>query len=588
MTAKTRYTSENLPEFLSTNFDYVVVGGGTTGLLVAARLTENPNVQVGVLEAGGSKANDPNVDRPERSANTLHNPEYDWIFHSTPQTGNNDRVHHVPRGRMLGGSSGINFMAYIRPAAEDIDLWGKMGNEGWSWNDLMPYYLKSERLHGTDEKEICPERSVGKDPVGSHGNSGPIITSLPPGKPPIEDGMIAAFDETSGSSRAEDPYGGKPLGLYDHVSTVDPEDGTRSYAASAFLRPHEARKNLKVLTEATACKIIHNQAIGTATGIEFLYQGALHRVFPSKEIILAAGSIQTPQILEISGIGDPKILQAAGIPCTKELPDVGNNLCEHPMTSLTYAVNEEPSIHSGVSMIAFLPYRSLVSHDELEEVVAQVEQVASLSEVERHAIVSRLRDPMSGAVQFNGIAAYLDVERGYANRRNLFPDTSGHEHTYYTFLVTIASTLSRGSTHITSSDPHATPDIDLGLLNEEADVSLLAAGLEFADRVFSSGHVSERVAKRAVPTVNVDLCDRDDGREFARDWTTSFNHILGTCAMGRVVDERLRVKEMSGLRIVDASVIPTQISGNVMATVYAVAERAADLIKEDFEIGDSA
>ncbi|KAH8422497.1 GMC family oxidoreductase [Aspergillus melleus] len=582
------YTPETLSSSLSTKFDYVVVGGGTTGLLVAARLTENPDIQVAVLEAGGSKAEDPNVDRPERSANTLHNPEYDWTFRSTPQTGNNDRVHHVPRGRMLGGSSGINFMAYIRPAAEDIDLWEKMGNKGWSWGELMPYYLKSERFYGTDDKGGCPEGSVCEKPVCSHGGSGPIVTSFPPGKPSIEVRMVAAFDETSGSLRAEDPYGGKPLGLYDHVSTIDPDTGTRSYAASAFLRPHEGWDNLKVLSEATVCKILHDQDTGTATGVEFLYQGTLHRIFPSEEIILAAGSIQTPQILELSGIGDPKVLQAAGIPCTKAIPDVGNNLCEHPMTSLTYALNEEPSTHSGVSMIAFLPYRSLVSNGELEEMVAQVERVASLSEIERQAIVSRLRDPKSGAVQFNGTSAYVDVEKGFADRSKLFRDTSDHEYTYYTFLVTIASTLSRGSTHITSSDPHTAPAIDLGLLCEEADVSLLAAGLELADRVFSSGHVSERVVSRAVPPTNVDLRDRDGVRHFVRDWTTSFNHILGTCAMGRVVDERLRVKGMSSLRIVDASVIPTQISGNVLATVYAVAEKAADLIKEDLDKGNAA
>ncbi|KAK1149632.1 hypothetical protein N8T08_005183 [Aspergillus melleus] len=329
--------------------------------------------------------------------------------------------------------------------------------------------------------------------------------------------MIAAFDETSGPLRAEDPYGGKSLGLYDHVSTIDPDTSTRSYAASAFFYPHEGRNNLKVLPEATVCKILHDQDPGTATGIDFLYQGALHHIFPFKEIILAAGSIQTPQILELSGIGDPKVLQAAGIPCTKAIPNVGNNLCEYPMTSLTYALNKEPYTHSGVSMIAFLPCRSLISNGELEDVVAQVERVASVSEIERQAIVSRLRVPTSGAVQFNGTSAYVDVEKGFTDRNKLFCDTSDHEHTYYTFLVTITSTLSRRSTHITSLNPHAVPEINLSLLKDEADVSLLAAGLEFADRVFSSGHVSERVVSRAVPTANVDLRDRDEGRRFMRD-----------------------------------------------------------------------
>lgn len=463
---------------------------------------------------------------------------------------------------MLGGSSGINFTAYIMPAAEDIDLWEMMGNKGWSWNELKPYYLKHR---------------------SSQGGSGPIITSCPSEKSLVEDRIIAALDEMTGSLRAQDPYNGKPLGLYEHLSTVDPKTGNRSYAASAFLHPHGDRNNLHVLTNATVCKVIYDQDSSTASGVEFLFQGVLHRISAKFEIILAAGAIQTPQILELSGIGDPKVLRRAGINCTIPLPDVGNNLCEHPMTSLTYMLDSKtPSTGSGVSMITFLPYSSLVAEEELEKTVAQVEQVISLSKAERQAIVSRLRNPASGAVQLNGFSACVDIESGLRDRSKLMPDVSGHEHSYWSFLVT-TSTLSRGSTHAVSSDPLTAPSIDLGLLKQETDVDLLAAGLEFADRVFSSNHVSDQVVKRVVPSSNLDLNDREKGREFVRNWATSFNHILGTCAMGKVVDQRLRVKGVRGLRIVDASVIPTQISGNILATVYAVAEKAADLIKEDYQ-----
>jgi choline dehydrogenase-like flavoprotein len=267
------------------------------------------------------------------------------------------------------------------------------------------------------------------------------------------------------------------------------------------------------------------------------------------------------------------------------------------MTSITYALDETKSfsrnnlhlsqvacdddLSDGVSLMAFLPYSSLVSHKELEETVLKVTQCTQLLEQERYSVVARLRDPVSGALQFNGTTAMIDIGVGHANQSRLIANTSGHENTYYSFHVTITSTLSRGSTHVMSSDPFAAPAIDLGLLRDPTDVELLSAGLEFADKVFSSSHVSDQVVTRVIPSPDVDLGDREQGCQFVRDWTTSFNHILGTCAMGRVVDERLRVKGISGLRVVDASVIPTQISGNVMATVYAVAEKAADLIKED-------
>ncbi|KAE8365905.1 alcohol oxidase [Aspergillus caelatus] len=597
MAVNTLYGPETLSQFLSVDFDYIIVGGGTAGLLLAARLTENPNIQVGVIEAGTSKKNDPNVDDPARLARTLYNPEYDWLYKSIPQAGTNNKVHHVARGKLLGGSSGINYMAYCRPAAEDIDLWGKLGNKGWSWNELMPYYLKTQRLEMANSTQALQGQALCPSLPQSHGHRGPISTSYPRRRARFEDKIIRAFDETSNIPRPQDPWSGKPLGLYDHLSTINRDDGaTRSYAASAFLYPYFERENLKVLTEATVCKVLLDKHSSKAKGAEFFCSGTMHQIFATMEIILSAGPVQSPRLLELSGIGNPELLRRANIDCILPLLEVGENLCEHPMTSITYALDETKSsknnlhlsqaacddgMSDGVSLMAFLPYSSLVSHKELEETALKVTQCTQLLEQERWSVVARLRDPMSGALQFNGTTAVIDIGVGHMNQSRLVSNTSAHEHTYYSFHVTVTSTLSRGSTHVTSPDPFGAPAIDLGLLRDPVDVELLSAGLEFADKVFSSSHVSEQVVTRVIPSPDVDLRDRQQASRFVRDWTTSFNHILGTCAMGRVVDERLRVKGISGLRVVDASVIPTQISGNVMATVYAVAEKAADLIKED-------
>lgn len=514
------------------------------------------------------------------------------------QAGTNYRVHHVPRGKLLGGSSGINYMAYCRPAAQDIDLWENLGNKGWSWAELQPCYLRSESIDESGQGKPAQKSDIYNIHPDSHGHLGPVKTSFPYRREPYEDRMIDAFDEISGVSRPDDPWNGAPLGQYGRLSTVDREHGpSRSYSASAFLAPNLRRENLKILEYATACKIMLDVATLTAYGVELLCAGGTYQVF-ANEIILSAGSIGSPQILELSGIGDPEILSNNAIECVLALPEVGKNLQEHPMTSLTYALDMSRSPHSdlhlsneyqecetsdGESLMAFLPYPGLVSPAELSETISQIRDYTWLAEPERESIISRLQDPSSGDVQFNGTAMYIDIESGHGNQSKLVRNVSGDKYTYYTYLVTITNTMSRGSTHIKSADPRMAPSIDLGLLNAPTDVDLLAAGLQFVDRVFSSKHISDQVVERVVPRPGIDLGDRKQARQFVRNWTTSFNHALGTCSMGRVVDERLRVKGCHRLRVVDASVIPTMISGNVMATVYAVAEKASDILKEDLD-----
>ncbi|KAI9926160.1 hypothetical protein ASPWEDRAFT_115539 [Aspergillus wentii DTO 134E9] len=593
------------------DFDYVIVGGGTAGLVLAARLSEDPTITVGVLEAGKSRLGDENVESPAGMGNLLHNPEYDWVYESTPQAGTNNTVHHIARGKLLGGSSGINYLAYCRPAAQDIDFWEQLGNKGWNWSELRPYYHKSESLHGKAGPAVENKPDFFANNPRSHGSSGPIQTSFAPWRVPVEDSIIAALSELSGVEASKDPWDGDHLGIYGSLSVIDTRKGggSRSYAATGYLAPIIGRPNLQVLTDATVCKVLLEQSDSlTARGVEFSYDGATHSVHARQELILCAGTIQSPRLLELSGIGDPQILGAAGVECVLRRPEIGNNLREHPMTSITYELAEgqisldslfnestalaakqqllgtdggSDSLNGAMGLAGFLPYASLVSTEELNSMVSQMDDEEVYPIEEKQDLAARLRNPKYGAVQVVGCPANFDVSAGHADQRRLMAGPPPGRNACYAFLLSLATPLSRGSSHITSADAFAVPQIDLGLLSHPMDADVLAGGLDFADRVFRSSRVADKVAGRVDPPPEINLRDRRQGREFVRSHTTVFNHMLGTCAMGHVVDERLRVKGVSGLRVVDASVFPTQISGNIMATVYAVAEKAADMIKED-------
>ncbi|KAH8799339.1 putative aryl-alcohol dehydrogenase [Xylogone sp. PMI_703] len=603
----------DLSEFTdeTTSFDYIIVGGGTSGLVLASRLTEYSNVRVGVIEAGKSRLGDHNVEGVGGISTILHNPEYDWIYKTVPQTSNNNKVHHVVRGKLLGGSSGVNFMTYITPSASDIDSWGET-NKGWSWKDLKPYYRKHEAFHRHPSEKERPDHFV-LNP-SSHGDSGPIQVSFPPTTFPFEDSLIKAFDEISGLSRPKDPYDGDHLGFFEYLSTIDRHPGnvSRSYAATGHLAPALERSNLKVLTEATASRILLSKAEQPiARGVEFWHGNKLYRVFAKKEIILSTSTIQSPRLLELSGIGHKEVLQNAGVECLVPNLFVGENLQEHPMTVLTYelvgeenvtldSLFQDPALFQkhleksmttqdgflagNIGLTGFIPYASQVSSEVLKKTIASIENSLDTETSRYH--VTRLDDPRSSNIQFIGVPATFNIKVGYNDQSKLIGVPYGHNGSY-SILISAMYPVSRGSTHIQGSKMYgdqASPEIDLGLLTHPADVDIIAAGLMFADRVFTqSTHVSAKIGRRVSPPVDVDLTDFDQAKAFVRNQISIFNHNLGTCTMGKVVDERLRVKGVKGLRVVDASVIPFQLSGNIISTVYAVAERAADIIKEDHE-----
>lgn len=316
----------SVDEFLAQDYDYVVVGGGTAGLAVAARLTEHPDVTVGVLEAGSNRMDDPNVYTPSLYPTLIGREKYDWCFQSTTQQDAGNKTYSMPRGKLLGGSSGINYLMYVRGSRADYDAWRDLGNEGWGWDDLVQYFRRHQTLDPPETKhpdeQFMPHAAADK----YHGTDGPIHTSFNDFYAPFEEDFVKAAYEVSGQENTlHDGWSGDHLGFYSSLGAVDrtSDAGRRSYAATGYLRPNLGRSNLKVLTEAHACKITLD---GTrATGVEFIVDGNKHIVKAHKEVVLSAGVIQSPQLLELSGIGNREILEKAGIDCVVESPRVGFN-----------------------------------------------------------------------------------------------------------------------------------------------------------------------------------------------------------------------------------------------------------------------
>ncbi|KAL2864391.1 GMC family oxidoreductase [Aspergillus lucknowensis] len=594
----------SLAEFLAHEYDYIIVGGGTAGLVLASRLSEDPDVRVGVLEAGEARLEDPNIASPVGMSAMMNNPDYDWCFKSTPQKGNNNKTLHVARGKTLGGSSAINFLAYFRPSKDDLDAWESLGpgTEGWNWAALEPYYRKSQRIAQGYVPMQEPLDSFALD-SRFHGD-GPIGTSFPVWRYPVEDALLRAFDAEGGLSRSRDAWSGEHLGFFGTLATVD-RSGTprRSDAATGYLKGIGERGNLRILTNALVHRVILDETGPvTARGVVFSYEGHEHQVLARRETIISSSTIKSPQLLELSGIGDPAVLDAASITTRVPLPAVGNNLQEHPLTTVTYELKDGESLDtllanpqrlgeavaqyledgtgpaSGcMSLAGFLPYASLVSKDTFTTTLDRI-QPSTLRDI---AMASLLHDPNSPSVQFTCLPTNFSPQNGHYDLTRVMTGAPAGYGACYTVLVNTSYPLSRGSSHITSSDPQAHPKVDLGVFSAPVDIDVMVAGVKFMDKCFRSPHVADQMGRRVNPPASVDIEDAEQVKAYVQDNILIFNHILGTCAMGEVVDERLRVKGVRGLRVVDASVLPMQMSGNILATVYAVAERAADLIKQD-------
>lgn len=496
---------------------------------------------------------------------------------------------------------------YVRGSEVDYDNWSAFG-PGWSWQELAPYFRKHQTLDDERKPEDEAFQLFQKE---FHGSNGPIHTSFNNWRIPVENNFIQACEDVAGiQSRPVDAWGGNHIGFYSSLVAVDrtKAKGTRSYSASAYFTPNEGRPNLKVLTEALACRILLEDNV--ATGVQFRYSDTTYEIQTKREVILSCGVYKTPQLLELSGIGDPDILQPAGLECVIPSPGVGRNLQDHVLTASLYELADgvesldtlqKPEVQAEHGEIytrerkgalaaasccmGFLPYASIVSPSELEKTCRKISHSSGkepFQQKQLERVVKQLRDPNSANLQLALLSATANIEKG-ASDQTLLIKRGGTDtgRDGLTIVACLQYPASRGSVHITSSDPTMDPAIDPAYLTHPSDVAILAAGLEFIERVTQSPMLRDQIRRRIEPDPCVNLFDRKQAEAEVRRRCMTEYHPCGSCAIGDVVDERLKVKGVRGLRVVDASVFPVHVSGNILSTVYAVAEKAADMIKED-------
>jgi choline dehydrogenase-like flavoprotein len=526
-----------------TEFDYVIVGAGSAGCVLANRLTEDGRRTVCLIEAGRTDRS-PLIRMPLGLMWLMRGKRFNWAFETSPQEHLDNRRIPVPRGKALGGSSSINGMIYIRGHRSDYDNWREMGCPGWGYDDVLPWFRKSER-----------NGRLGADPL--HGGDGPLHVSDNRDPHPLDSRFFEAGESLQ--IRRNDDFNGREqegLGVYQTTT----RNGRRWSAADAFLRPAVSRPNLSVMSDAAVSRIA--VAGGRATGVELAGQTIAAR----REVILAAGAIASPQLLQLSGIGDSARLRAVGIDPVLENPSVGADLHDHPNVMLMRELLNTESY--GISVAGF-PRVVAAAFDYL----FRGRGMFASNVVEAGGFARTRPEATAPDVQFHFVPFH----------RSTRPDrivTWGHG---FALHVCVLRPTSRGRVDIESRDPGVPPRIDPQMMATEYDRATLIAGTRLARRVMESTALAEISGPELIPGGEVQ--SDDEIMAFIRAKCSTVFHPVGTCRMGTdkgaVVDTRLRVRGIDRLRVVDASIMPQIVSGNTNAATMMIAERGAAFIAED-------
>ncbi|KAL8945209.1 MAG: hypothetical protein Q9211_000259 [Gyalolechia sp. 1 TL-2023] len=600
------------------SFDYVIIGAGTAGLVLANRLTADLDVSVLVLEAGADRLKDPIITTPGLLTLAYDDPRYDYSFDTVPQEQlYGKRVSHS-RGKVVGGSSAINNLALIYPPKSSIDAWERLGNKGWNWNTMSSYYRKFHTFNQPSE-ETAEALSTGYIDREVQGTSGPIQSSFPEFHGPLGKAWPKTFKNLN-FPVVSDPLSGQASGGYTYLSTVDPKNWERSHAGSAYYSPIVDRQNLRLLTECLVERIILEKSSAAdvlAKGVRFHYKGVSQVKTAKREVILCGGAVQSPQLLELSGIGSSALLQHHGIQVFVDNPCVGENLQDHPLTGMSFEVIDglptidlirDPQVIQQASeaynssrqgpltaafhSIASLPVVEFLNKEGKSELDSLLEQHTSPAapasnpslSVQYAILQSVLQSPSEGSAIIGMGASQMHFDQ--ALQKDIFAITDPKN--YISFLVALAQPFSRGSIHISSTSMSDAPKIDPAYLSHPLDIEILARHVRYIPTIAATEPLASllKVDGRRLPK-DLDVQSLNGSKEHCKRNLITNNHLCGTCAMmplqnGGVVDSRLKVHGVKGLRVVDASIFPLIPGANIQSSVYAVAERAADLIKEDW------